>query len=315
MDNKYSIAIHGGAGTIDLSTMPEDKQQGVHSALRDSVAAGEAILAKGGTALDAVEAAVVILENSAYFNAGHGACLTFEGHHELDAAIADGQTKEAGAVSGIQYRPNPINLARKVMTDTDHILLSGEGAERFADDCGFSRVENSYFTTDVRKKHWDTLQQDRDSALQFSDAFRFGTVGAVACDKQGNLASATSTGGITNKRWGRIGDTPLIGAGTYADNETCAVSCTGKGEYFIKHAVAYDLAARMKYLKQPLKVAVRELLATTLDYPEGAGGLIAVDNQGRLVLQFNSSGMYRGWKYEDDDIISTAIEAVIVEHS
>ena len=315
MDKKYAIAIHAGAGTIDVSTMSQDKVEGVHRSLKEAVEAGEHILAKGGSALDAVEASVVVLENCPHFNAGHGACLTFEGHHELDAAIADGRTGDSGAVANIRYRANPVKVARKVMDLTDHILLGGEGAERFADDAGFERVENDYFTTELRREHWETLQEDRDSALQFSNAFRFGTVGAVAYDRDGNLAAATSTGGITNKRWGRIGDTPLIGAGTYAANDSCAVSCTGKGEYFIKHAVGHDLAARMRYLKQPLKVAVREVLEGSLNYPNGAGGLIGVDNKGNLLLDYNSIGMYRGWKYEKEHTIYTGIEAELMEHS
>ena len=315
MNKKYSIAIHGGAGTIDLATLSQDVIDEVHQGLKDAVVAGETILAQGGSALDAVEAAVVVLENAPRFNAGYGACLTFEGHHELDAAIADGCSGDSGAVANVRYRKNPVKVARAVLSHTDHILLGGEGAERFADELGFDRVTNESLTTDLRREHWETLQEDRDNALQFENAFRFGTVGAVACDRDGNLAAATSTGGITNKRWGRIGDTPLPGAGNYAANDSCAVSCTGKGEYFIKHAVGHDLAARMRYLKQPLKVAVREVLEGSLNYPNGAGGLIAVDNKGKLVVEYNSTGMYRGWKYEEDSTIYTGIEAELTEHS
>lgn len=315
MEKKYALAIHAGAGTIDASTMPLETMEDIHSSLKEAVEAGERILAEGGSALDAVEASVVVLENCPHFNAGHGACLTFEGHHELDAAIADGRTGDSGAVANVRYRTNPVKVARAVMDQTDHILLGGEGAERFADDAGFDRVDNDYFTTELRRKHWETLQEDRDNALQFNNAFRFGTVGAVAFDRDGNLAAATSTGGITDKRWGRIGDTPVIGAGTYAANDSCAVSCTGKGEYFIKHAVGHDLAARMRYLKQPLKVAIREVLEGSLNYPNGAGGLIAVDSNGKLVLDFNSTGMYRGWKYEAESIIYTGIETELTEHA
>ena len=314
MDRKYAIAIHAGAGTIDVSTMSGERIQDIHRALKDAVLAGETVLAAGGSAVDAVEASVVSLENCPHFNAGYGACLTFEGHHELDAAIADGRTGESGAVANVRYRANPVKLARAVMEHTDHMLLGGEGAERFGDAMGFERVENSYFTTELRRHHWETLQEDRDNALQFTNAFRFGTVGAVAMDREGNLASATSTGGITNKRWGRIGDTPVHGAGNYAANDSCAISCTGKGEYFMKHATGHDLAARMRYLKQPLKEAIREVLETTLNYPNGAGGMIGVDNQGELVLDYNSTGMYRGWKYEAEETIHTGIDAELVHH-
>ena len=177
MDKKYAIAIHAGAGTIDVSAMSQEKIEGVHSSLKEAVEAGDRILAEGGSALDAVEASVMVLENCPHFNAGHGACLTFEGHHELDAAVADGRTGDSGAVANVRYRANPVKVARAVMEHTDHILLGGEGAERFADDFGFERVENDYFTTELRRQHWETLKEDRENALQFSNAFRFGTVG------------------------------------------------------------------------------------------------------------------------------------------
>lgn len=292
----YAIALHGGAGTLDENALDDERLAHFHQTLRHCLAQGERILANGGSALDAVEATVKALELAEEFNAGHGACMTWNGEHELDAAIMDGATRQSGAVASVRTTKSPIAAARAVLDHSDHLLLSGQGADDFARIAGLESVDNSYFTTPMRLQHWQDLHTEREDAER--DLFRFGTVGAVARDRHGNLAAATSTGGITNKRWGRIGDSPLVGSGTYADNRSCAISCTGHGELFIRAVAAHDISSRMRYLGERLDTACTTLLANDLNVPNGAGGMIGVDAQGNLTLAFNSRGMYRAWSSE-----------------
>lgn len=301
---KYSLAIHGGAGTLRPEDFPEAQARETRAHLHDALTAGSAILAQDGSALQAVEAAVKVLENSPHFNAGHGAVFNHDSVIELDASIMDGTTLAAGAIAGVQHVKNPITLAREVMLRSQHVFLVGEGAEAFAKTCGVEMVDASYFHTDRRLRELRALQAleaagtKRFGTLEASDLKipdkKFGTVGAVACDRAGHLAAATSTGGLTNKRWGRVGDCPIIGAGTYADDTTCAVSATGHGEYFIRACVASDIGARMRYLGVSLEEAANDVVNGTLVKLGGKGGIIAVDAQGNITLPFNTNGMYRG---------------------
>ncbi|MGE0490998.1 MAG: isoaspartyl peptidase/L-asparaginase family protein [Vulcanimicrobiota bacterium] len=271
----WALVIHGGAGA-DPARLSADELQGYQQTLTAALRAGSRLLEQGGTSLECVETVVAMLEDSPYFNAGKGAVFNAAGQHELDAAVMDGRDHRCGAVAGVKTVKNPIKLAHRVMTDTPHVLLAGAGAEEFAAECGVERVDNSYFSTEKRR-------------LQLQEKKK-GTVGCVARDRQGNLAAATSTGGLTNKRWGRIGDSPLIGAGTYADNASCAVSCTGTGEEFIRRALAHDVSARMLYQQVSLDEAARAAIASL---PDDCGGLIAVDRQGHTVMPFNTAGMAR----------------------
>lgn len=292
MSTPFAIAIHGGAGTILRSSMTPELQAQYESGLRDARDAGYAILEAGGTALDAVEAAVKSLEDFPLFNAGKGSVFNHEGKHEMDAAIMNGATLEAGAVAGIDHIRNPIALARLVMEQSEHVLLSGEGAHKFALEKGVPPEPDDYFFTQQRYDQWqEALQADR-VQLDHSEK-KFGTVGAVALDSSGNLAAATSTGGMTNKKWGRIGDSPMIGAGTYANNATCAVSCTGHGELFIRAVVAHDISCLMAYKGLSLQEACDVLVHDTLMKINGEGGLVAIDAQGHIAMPFNSEGMYR----------------------
>ncbi len=294
----YSIAIHGGAGTMDESKFTPEVSEQFHQALQDALEQGSSILSAGGPAFDAVEAVIIALENDPLFNASLGACFTYEGDHELDASIMDGLHLTSGAVAGLKRTKNPVKAAKEVMLKTDHLLLGGPKADQFAQEQGLEMVDNDYFTTEYRKNHWLKIRETEN--LQVEDAFKFGTVGAVAIDKNGNLAAATSTGGITNKRHGRIGDTPLIGAGNYANNETCAISCTGKGELFMENLTAYDIHARMKYAGQSLHDAVEHHIKhSTLAIPGGGGGLIAINTKGEIEIAFNTAGMYRAHKKEN----------------
>lgn len=293
---KLALAIHGGAGTILRSQMTSDLEAEYRSGLENALRAGWEILEKGGSSLDAVEAAVVSLEDFPLFNAGRGAVFTHDGRQEMDASIMDGRNLKAGAVAAVKNIKNPIKLARLVMERTEHILLAGEGASDLAASFGIETAPDEYFFTEHR---WLQLQEaiaaDR---IQLDHAKPVGTVGAVACDTNGDLAAATSTGGMTNKKFGRVGDTPLIGSGTYAD-ETCAVSCTGHGEYFILGVSAFDVAARMRYKGLSLENAAREAVERQTEIG-GEGGLIAVDANGTLTLPFNSEGMYRGFIKENE---------------
>ncbi len=288
---KFGMVIHGGAGTIERGDMTPEKEKSYREGLEQALKAGYDVLARGGSSLDAVESAVRLLEDNPLFNAGKGAVFTHEGTNELDASIMDGRTLNAGAVAAVKHIRNPISLARLVMEKSPHVMLVGEGAEAFGKRMGVPFVEQKYFYTDQR---WRELERAKASPSPASDKDRHGTVGAVALDKSGNLAAATSTGGITNKEFGRVGDSPIIGAGTYASNETCAVSCTGDGEYFIRVGVAREVSAMMKYKRVPVAEAARAALAE-VERLGGTGGLIAIDKEGNFTLQFNTSGMYRGW--------------------
>jgi beta-aspartyl-peptidase (threonine type) len=289
-----SIAIHGGAGVINRASMTAENERAYREDLGRALDAGYAVLEKGGASLDAVVAAVKILEDSPYFNAGKGAVFSHAGVNELDAAIMDGATQKAGAVAGVRHVRNPIELARMVMERTPHVLLAGEGAEEFALEQGVDLVPGSYFYTERRWKQLEEAQREDRTAGTEPDIGYFGTVGAVARDRNGNLAAATSTGGMTNKRWGRIGDSPIIGAGTYADNATCAVSATGSGEYFIRAVVAHEICARVRLSRVPAAEAARDVIHGKLKEIGGDGGVIVVDKNGALSLEFNTEGMFRG---------------------
>jgi len=290
-----SLVIHGGAGTIPRASFTPETYQAARDGLRDALRAGWAVLAKGGLAVDAVEAAVIALENHASFNAGHGAVLNAAGDHELDAAIMDGRNRAAGAIASARTIRNPIRAARLVMDNTDCVLLSAGGADAFAREQGIEIVEQSYFTTPTRQQHWQRAAEEKAGLLNRprSEAEKHGTVGAVAFDEAGNLAAATSTGGYTYKRVGRVGDTPVIGAGTYAANGVVAVSCTGLGEYFIRRGTAHDIGARIRYRGESLEMASKAAIDDLTEDGCGAG-LIAVDGAGNIAMPHNTEGMYRG---------------------
>jgi L-asparaginase / beta-aspartyl-peptidase len=287
----YGLAIHGGAGTLPRADMSEGQEKRYRAGLAQALAAGYAVLESGGTSLDAVTIAVVALEDNPLFNAGHGAVFTLDGRNELDASIMDGNTLQAGAICGVTHIKNPVTLARAVMEQSDYVLLSGAGAEEFALTRGFEFVPQSYFFTSAR---WGQLERIRggDTGLSALTIAHVGTVGAVALDDRGRLAAATSTGGMTGKRFNRIGDSPLIGAGTYADR-SCAVSATGHGEMFIRAAVAHDISARIRYGQRSLAQAVREVVLEVLPAMQGEGGVIAIDPQGEISMEFNAEGMFR----------------------
>src|SRR5687768_6906694 len=289
-----SIAIHGGAGVISRASLTAEAERAYRADLGRALDAGYAVLDAGGSSLDAAVAAVRILEDSPYFNAGKGSVFSHAGVNELDAAIMDGATQKAGAVAGVRHIRNPIELARMVMERTPHVLLSGEGAEEFALEQGVDLVPGSYFYTERRWKQLEEAQRNDKLASAEEDIAFFSTVGAVARDQNGNLAAATSTGGMTNKRWGRIGDSPIIGAGTYADNATCAVSATGSGEYFIRAVVAHEICARVRLSGVTAAEAAHAVIHGKLKEIGGDGGVIVVDRNGALALEFNSEGMFRG---------------------
>ena len=290
----FAIAIHGGAGTIERSRITPEQDLAFRSALNTAVEAGYAILEKGGNSLDAVSAAVRVLEEDPLFNAGKGAVLTHDGRVELDASIMDGRNLRAGAVTGVQHVRSPIELARRIMEQSPHVMMSGAGAEEFALEQKLELVPNSWFITPRRREE---LQRARAGLPPPPDQLvGMGTVGAVALDAAGNLAAATSTGGMTNKRWGRVGDSPIIGAGTYANNKSCAVSATGHGEYFIRYTVAHDVCAMVEYRNWSLERAAREVVQNKLKAAGGDGGIIAVDPRGTVVMEFNSEGMFRAMR-------------------
>ena len=292
------MVIHGGAGTLVKGMMTPEKEELYKNALSLALESGYSILANGGNAIDAVETAVRNLEDSPLFNAGKGSVFTNEGTHEMDAAIMDGKTLEAGAVSLITGIKNPVSLARDVMEKSNHVFLAGEGAMRFADNLGYKLESPEYFYDGFRYQQWQEIKESDQFQLDHSDKKdnKFGTVGAVACDKDGNIAAATSTGGMTNKRWGRVGDSPIIGSGNYANNKTCAVSCTGSGEFFIRGVVAYDVSCLMEYKGMTLKEAASEVINKRVLEIGGDGGLIAVDAHGNIAMPFNTGGMYRAYK-------------------
>ena len=303
----FAIAIHGGAGTIEKSKFTPAQEQAYRDKLAQAVEAGYKVLEQGGESLDAVTAAIEVLEQSPYFNAGRGAVYTYDGSHELDASIMDGRNRQAGAVSGIKHIESPIKLARLVMEKSVHVMLSGQGAEEFAKEQGVSLVENNIFDTKHRYeallKAKEKLEASKNTNKDYQAAhkalpanYKMGTVGAVALDKQGNLAAGTSTGGMTAKRFGRIGDAPVIGAGTFAENASCAVSATGHGEYFIRYNVASDICARVKYQGKTIAQAGNEVINGVLKPIGGTGGVIIVDTKGNISLPFNTTGMYRASK-------------------
>ena len=291
-----AIAIHAGSGTINKGDFSADKEREIRETLEWAVRAGHEILATGGASLDAVTRAITILEDSPHFNAARGAVFNAEGKNELDASIMDGSDLNAGAVAAVHNVRNPVLLARKVMTDSLHVMLMGAGAEQFARDHGIAFEDDDYFFTEYR---WQQLQKAKakdngeTTFLSQTPDQWFSTVGAVALDSQGNLAAGTSTGGMTNKRWGRVGDSPIIGAGTYADNRSCAVSATGHGEYFIRATVARDICARVQYTGMDLAKSANQVINKELVEMGGNGGIIAIDPQGNIALTFNTAGMYR----------------------
>jgi len=291
----YAIAVHGGAGVIRKGSLSAEKEAAVRKALEAAVLRGKEILERGGSSLDAVEAAVKLLEDAPEFNAGRGAVFTADGGHEMDAAVMEGASLRAGAVAGVRRVKNPVALARLVLERSPHVFLAGPGADLYAKEMGLEMAPPSYFHTEER---WQDLLRARAKAGQKAPPPQapepHGTVGAVALDLHGHLAAATSTGGMTNKRPGRIGDSPVVGAGTYADDRTCAVSCTGWGEYFLRAVAAHDVAARMAYGQEPLEKAAQEVLSRIAEMG-GDGGLIAVDGRGNLCLRFTTEGMYRAW--------------------
>ncbi|MGH8132858.1 MAG: isoaspartyl peptidase/L-asparaginase family protein [Steroidobacteraceae bacterium] len=288
----YSIAIHGGAGAVPRATLSPEREQRYRAGLEAALDAGYAVLERGGSSLDAVTSAVCTLEDDPSFNAGRGAALTRDGAAELDAAIMDGRQQRAGAVASVRHVKNPVGLARRVMEKSRHVLLVGAGAEEFALEEGIALVPNHYFRTAERQGQLESEQRGERVSDLVPPAQ--GTVGAVALDGHGNLAAATSTGGMTNKRPGRVGDSPIIGAGTYAKNGVCAVSATGHGEYFIRAVAAHHVCAAVEYRGLTLQQAVHELLYDVLAGLGGDGGLIAIDRDGHIVMEFSTEGMYRG---------------------
>ena len=293
---KVSIAIHGGAGTILKNSMTPDKEHAYKAALQNALDISYQLLDQGRTAIEAVEKAVMELEDSPLFNAGKGSVFTAEGTHEMDASIMDGKTLNAGAVSLISGIKNPVHLSRLVMEKTDHVFITGNGAEEFARQMNCEFRDEEYFYDEFRHQQWLELKGSDKFELDHSKKKeeKFGTVGAVALDEFGNIAAATSTGGMTNKKFGRVGDSPMIGAGNYANNDTCAVSCTGSGEFFIRGVVAYDVSCLIKYKGLSLADACREVIHHRLKAIGGDGGLIALDNEGNIAMEFNTEGMYRG---------------------
>lgn len=294
-----TLVVHGGAGTITRKNLTEEQEKSYRDKLTEAINKGYSILENGGSALDAVTSTIIILENSPLFNAGKGAVFTHEGENEMDASIMDGSSLQAGAVTGLKVVKNPILAAKAVMDESSHVMLSGEGAAIFAEEAGLEIVDPKYFFTERR---FESLKKalEEESGESFHEAelmdHKFGTVGVVALDRRGDLAAGTSTGGMTNKKFGRIGDSPIIGAGTYADNNSCAVSSTGHGEYFIRKVVAYDIAAKVKYLKLGVEEAAREVVLHELGEMGGTGGVICLDKKGNFAMVFNTEGMYRGYK-------------------
>lgn len=311
----FGFVIHGGAGTILKSNMTAETEAAYREKLKEALLAGYNILKNNGSSLDAVETAIRMLEDSPLFNAGKGAVLTSEGTTELDASIMDGKTLKAGAVAALKHVKNPISLARLVMEQSPHVMMVGDGAEAFAKQHGVELVPQEYFIIERRQKDLEKAREAEkkqgspskemtpEKGKQAPDDKKHGTVGAVALDKAGNLAAGTSTGGMTNKKFGRIGDSPVIGAGTYANNRTCAVSATGHGEYFIRSVVAYDISALMEYKGMSLEEAAKLVIMNKLDKLGGTGGVIAIDHEGHIAMPFNTAGMYRGYVGMDGKVV------------
>ena len=287
----WKLVIHGGAGVIERGGSTAEQDREIRASLERALAAGGAVLAAGGDALDAVERAACILEDDPHFNAGRGAVFTYQGTNELDAAVMDGRSRDAGAVTGVTATKNPVSLARAVMEHSPHVFLSREGADQFSRERGLEQVGPEWFATPERRRQLEAMRAD--DSHYFDEELKYGTVGAVAVDSRGHVAAATSTGGLTGKRWGRIGDTPLIGAGTYADDRSGAVSATGAGEYFIRAAVAHEICARIRMLGESASVAADKVIADVGSLG-GSGGVILVTPQGDAAWAFNTPGMYRG---------------------
>ncbi len=308
MIKKYAIAIHGGAGTILRTNMTNEIEKKYKTALNDSILAGENILLNSGLAIDAVEASIRSLENNPLFNAGRGSVFSHEGEHEMDASIMNGKDLMAGAVAGVKNVKNPITLAKSVMQHSNHVFMAGQGAEVFAKQLNIEMAPKEYFFEQMRydqliqAKSNDRIELDHVDNKFENGEKKFGTVGAVALDVFGNISAGTSTGGMTNKKHGRVGDTPIIGAGTYANNQTCAVSCTGHGEFFIRSVVAYDISCLIEYKGFSLKEACNLVVKDKLVKIGGEGGLIALDAKGNIELCFNSEGMYRASKKSDEEV-------------
>ena len=296
INDNFSIVIHGGAGTILKENMTPELEQAYRTTLAEAIAVGHAILKEGGSSQEAVEKTIHVMENSPLFNAGKGAVLTAQGHASLDASFMNGETLDAGAISGVSHIKNPISAAIAVMEKSPHVMLSGQGADQFAQSLGMETVPNSYFITERRQKALKRVQEREKKAVSFYDPFikdsKFGTVGCVALDKAGNLAAGTSTGGMTNKKWDRIGDAPIIGAGTYANNASCGVSATGWGEFFIRSVVAHDIAALVQYKGLDIVTASKQVLDKVKELG-GDGGVIVLDRNGNVAMEFNTAGMYR----------------------
>jgi len=307
----FGIVIHGGAGTILKKNMSDSIETAYKEKLKEAITIGHDILKNGGSSLDAVTATINIMEDSPLFNSGKGAVFTHEETNELDASIMDGATLNAGAVAGVKHIKNPINLALEVMNNSPHVLLAGSGAEAFAREQGFEMMDPSYFYTEKRYQSLQRIKErekeKQNKSVSFEDSFikdsKFGTVGCAALDQHGNLAAGTSTGGMTNKRWNRIGDSPIIGAGTYANNATCAVSSTGWGEYFIRAMVAHDISAMMEYKGVSLQEAAKEVIQNKVPTLGGDGGIIAIDKDGNVAMEFNTAGMYRAHMNAEGDLI------------
>ena len=312
--NDFAIIIHGGAGTILKKNMTDEKEAAYKAKLEEAIKVGHTILKNGGTSQEAVIKTIQVMEESPLFNAGKGAVFTNAGTNELDASFMDGKTLNAGAVAGVKDVKSPIELAVKAMTDSEHVMLSGEGASTFAKEKGLEIVDPSYFYTERRFKSLQRIIDREKTQLDHDDKTavfydsdiknaKFGTVGCVALDKNGNIAAGTSTGGMTNKRWGRIGDAPIIGSGTYANNNTCGVSSTGWGEYFIRSQVAYDISAQMEYQQKSLKEATTDVIQNKLTKLGGTGGVVALDKNGNMSFEFNTAGMYRASMNDKGDLV------------
>jgi len=291
---EWAIVVHGGAGNITHESIPPEKEQEYMDKLKEAIVAGANILDNGGSSLDAVETTIKILEDCPLFNAGKGAVFSADGVNEMDASIMDGSNLNAGAVASVTNIKHPISAARKVMEKSKHVMLVKEGAEIFAEEQGIEIVDPSYFYTE---KRWHSLQKakEREADKKDDKTKKSGTVGCVALDKNENLAAGTSTGGMTNKKYGRVGDSPVIGAGTYANNKSCGISATGHGEYFIRNVVAYDISARMVYGGETLEEAGNNVINKVLKEQNGSGGIIALDKNGNVSMPFNTTGMFRGW--------------------
>lgn len=292
---KYALVIHGGAGVMERDKMPAPVQKQYTDVLTQALEVGDSVLRSGGTCLDAIEKTIMILENSPLFNAGRGAVLTYDGIAELDASVMEGTSLKAGAIAGVRDVKNPIRVARAVMEKSDHVMLSGAGASQFAKEKGYEIVDNSYFITEPRLK---SLQQLQKKERENTQNDKHGTVGCVALDTYGNIAAGTSTGGMMNKRYGRIGDSPIIGAGTYANSATGAFSCTGHGEYYIRLGFARDISALMEYKNMSITQACQEEIKK-LTQLGGTGGVIGIDKNGNIAMEFNTSGMFRGYIKSD----------------